>query len=191
VLPSNGATVSKTIWLDAVASSPVGIISVNYEVSGGPFSITDKVVSSSQRWIYGYLGSWNTADVQNGTYTLQSVAEDTMGNRTTSAPVTVTVDNVPPQTAVLVPSGGATLSGSSAVLDASATGATAVTSVRFEVTGGTLSNQVIGTATLALWGWYAFWNTTTVPNGSYTLQSIATDGVTTATSPGITVTVQN
>jgi hypothetical protein len=192
VLPSNGATVSNSIWLDAVASSPVGIASVSYEVSGGPGSITDKLVSSSQRWIYGYLGAWDTTDVPNGTYTLQSVAIDALGNSTTSAPVTVTVDNLPLQTAVLVPSNGATLSGSSAVLDASATGTSDVTSVQFEVTGGTLSKQVVGTATLALWGWYAFWNTTTVPNGTYTLQSVATEaGGTSAASPPITVTVSN
>jgi hypothetical protein len=38
----------------------------------------------------------------------------------------------------------------------------------------------------------ALWNTTDVPNGAYTLQSVATQtGGTTATSPGITVTLAN
>jgi hypothetical protein len=51
---------------------------------------------------------------------------------------------------------------------------------------------VVGTATATPYGWIATWNTTTVPNGNYTLQSVATDaGGTTAMSPGITVTVSN
>jgi hypothetical protein len=104
----------------------------------------------------------------------------------------VSVDNLPLTTAVLVPSNGATLSGTSAVLDASATGTSDVTSVQFELTGGTLSNDIVGTATLALWGWYVYWDSTSVPNGTYTLQSVATEvGGTTAASSGITVQVSN
>jgi hypothetical protein len=120
------------------------------------------------------------------------VATDNLGITTTSAPITVTVDNPGLQTAVLVPSNGATLRGSAAVLDASATGMAEVAGVHFVVTGGTLSNDVVGTATLTLYGWIALWDTTGVPNGSYTLQSVATDVEgNTATSPNITVTVQN
>ena len=43
-------------------------------------------------------------------------------------------------------------------------------SVTFEVTGGSLSDQVVATATPTYVGWLAQWNTTTVPNGTYTLQ---------------------
>ena len=67
-----------------------------------------------------------------------------------------------------------------------------VTGVQFVVTGGALSNQVVGTASATLYGWVALWDTTSVPNGSYTLDSVATEvGGTTATSTGITVTVNN
>ena len=78
-IPSNGATVSEGTWLDAGASSPIGISSVTFEVSGG--SIIDEMVSSSVSWEYGWLGAWDTRDVPNGTYTLQSVATDTAGSR--------------------------------------------------------------------------------------------------------------
>jgi hypothetical protein len=54
-------------------------------------------------------------------------------------------------------------------------------------TGGNLSKPVIVTATPYMFGLIAVWNTTTVLDGSYTLQSVATDtsGVPGA-SPGIT-----
>jgi hypothetical protein len=84
------------------------------------------------------------------------------------------------------------LSGSAAVLDASAAGTADVTSVSFEVTGGSLSDQLVSPAAPTIYGWIGFWNTTTVPDGTYTLQSVATEvGGTTATSPPITVTVGN
>jgi hypothetical protein len=56
----------------------------------------------------------------------------------------------------------------------------------------TLTNLVIGIASLTLYGWIAEWNTTSVPNGTYTLNSVATEvGGTTVTSPPITITVSN
>ncbi len=190
LLPSNDATITGGSWLDAAASSPVGIASVNFEVSGG--SISNQVIGTGHATLYGYIGGWDATDVPNGTYTLQSVATDILGNSTTSAGITVTVDNLPLHTTVLVPSSGATLSGSAAVLDASAGGTSDVTSVQFEVSGGSLSDHVVGTATLTLYGWIAEWNTTTVADGTYTLNSVATEvGGTTATSPGITITVAN
>jgi uncharacterized protein YjbI with pentapeptide repeats len=181
LLPSNGATVSGGIWLDARASSPIGLRApVTFLVSGGPDSISFLQVSIGFPTLYGYIGGWDTTDVPNGTYTLQSAATDNVGQSTDSAGITVTVNNPPPATSVLIPSAGATLS---------APGASSVT---FELTGGTLSNQVIASGTLALWGWYAEWNTTTVPNGTYTLQSVATEpGGSIVTSAPVTVTVSN
>jgi alpha-tubulin suppressor-like RCC1 family protein len=189
-IPSNGATVSGDIWLGASAQSVVGVKSVSYEVSGG--SVSNLVVSSSGNSEWGWIGAWDTTDVANGTYTLQSVATDTNGNSAPSPGVSVTVDNLPLHTQVLVPSNGATLNGTGAVLDAIASGTSDVTGVQFEVTDGSLSGHVVGTAGATIYGWIALWDTNTVPNGSYTLQSVATEtGGTTATSPGITINVTN
>jgi hypothetical protein len=101
----------------------------------------------------------------------------------------------PLSTQLLVPSNGSSVSGTT-VLDASATPGLTVSGVQFEISGGSLSDQVVGTATPSLYGWIYEWDTTTVPNGTYTLQSVATStgplaGTVTATSPGITVTVNN
>jgi hypothetical protein len=126
--------------------------------------------------------------VPNGTYSLVSELTDIDGTVTTSAPITVIIANQPLATTVLVPSTGASVT-SGSVLDASAVGQSPTTGVNFEVTGGSLTDHVVGTATLTLYGWIAFMDTTGVPPGSYTLQSVATDATETATSPGITVNV--
>lgn len=81
----------------------------------------------------------------------------------------------PPTTSVLVPSDDASVSGTHVVLDASATDKVGVSKVEFRLTGGTLHNALIGTATLESFGWFTEWNSTTVPNGTYALQSDAYD----------------
>ena len=99
----------------------------------------------------------------------------------------------PPTTSVIYPTNGASLSGSY-TLDASTseTPLFHVTSVRYEITGETLHDHIIATARQTLAGWLATWNTATVPNGTYTLHSLASYGQgKTATSPGVTVTVDN
>jgi peptidoglycan/LPS O-acetylase OafA/YrhL len=94
-----------------------------------------------------------------------------------------------PTTTVLVPANGTTLSGRRP-LDAIATGN--VASVRFEVTGGTLRHHVISGSELTKAGWIVDWNTTTVPNGTYMLQSVATNiENASASSAAITITVDN
>lgn len=95
----------------------------------------------------------------------------------------------PPSIQVLIPATGATVSSTQVVLDASASAG--VTKVQFEVTGGTLNDWVIATATPTIYGWIAQWNSTNVISGTYTLQSLATADGSSATSPGISITVQN
>ena len=185
LLPSNGATVTGGQVLDASASS--GVTKVQYELTGG--TLSDAVIATASLTYYGWLASWDTATVPNGIYTLQSVATLSGGVTGTSPGVTVTVANAPPSTDVLLPSNGATVTGGQ-VLDASAS--SGVTKVQYELTRGTLSDAVIATASLTYYGWLASWDTATVPNGIYTLQSVATlSGGVTGTSPGVTVTVAN
>jgi hypothetical protein len=101
----------------------------------------------------------------------------------------VTVNNPSPTTTVLLPSGGATLS-SSQYLDA--TTSAGVTGVQYELSGGGLNDSVIATATPTIYGWLAVWNTTTVPNGTYTLQSVASySGGVSGASSGVSIVVKN
>ena len=108
-----------------------------------------------------------------------------------SSGVSITVNNRRlPATSVIIPSNGATLSGTAATLDASASNAT---SVQFWLFGGSYgySGHLVGTATPTNYGWLYSWNTTTVPNGSYALLSEAFGPGGSAFSAPISVTVKN
>lgn len=186
LVPSTTASFSGTQTVDASATS--GVNQVLFEVTGG--QLTNKVVATSSLTVYGWVASWNTANVPNGTYTLRSVASFSGGPLGTSTGVTVTVSNSGPTTSILMPSNNSNLSGTS-TLDASASSGTG--SVQFEVTGGPLTGQIVATASSTQYGWLASWDTTNVPNGTYTLQSVAAyfAGGVSGVSSGITVTVNN
>ena len=97
----------------------------------------------------------------------------------------------PPLTTVIYPAAGSALSGNTLV-DALATDAVGVAKVVFTLTGGSLSHSVVATATPTYYGYLAFIDTTTVANGTYSLQSVATDAAgNSATSSGVTVSISN
>lgn len=189
LFPSLGATIQGSTLLDASASSLGGIASVTFEISGGPNSLAVQSIGTATATLFGYLGSLNTLSYPNGTYTIQSVATDDQGLSSTSAPLTVIIENLPLTTTVVGPIAGATVTNGSLV-DASANGASAITSVTFELSGNGLSDQVVGTATRSYFGWLAYINTTGIPSGTYTLQSVAADATQgSATSAGVAVVV--
>jgi len=193
LIPSSGATLSGTsAVLDATASSPDGApISVKFTGSGALNGVFGSLGTATLT-LYGYIFVWNTTSVPNGTYTLQSLVTDVAGNYEYSTGVSVTVANPTPTTAVLIPSGGASVSGTSSLLDASASAT--VTYVAFELSGGTINGeQLIATATPTYYGWLAEWNTTSVPNGTYKIQSVASYSryFSGGTSAPVTITVAN
>ena len=193
LIPSNGTALRGTsAVLDASASAAAGVATVQFVLTGGPY--IQSVIGTAVPTLYGYIFEWNTLGVPGGTYTLQSLVTDEAGNTAYSPGITITVDNTPPTTAVLIPSNGAAVSGTSAVLDATASASYGVdiAEVQFVLTGGAFNRSVIGTAIPTLYGYLDDWNTTSVPGGTYTLQSLATDAAgNTAYSPGVTITVDN
>ena len=93
-----------------------------------------------------------------------------------------------------------TVSGTSVLLDASCnfsknaahTSKNRASKVEFALTGGPYSKTIIGRATLSTFGNHVSWDATSVPNGTYRLQSVVTDGAgRTNYSPAITVKVDN
>ena len=188
VVPSNGASVAGTTYLDAFASDYGTLTKVEFHLTGG--SLNKALVATATPTIYGYLALWNTITVPNGTYVVQSEAFDAAGLSAYSSGVTVTVNNPPPTTTVLSPSGGASVKGTQVLLDASAS--SGVSQVKYELTGGSLTDSVIATATPTYYGWLAGWNSQGVPDGTYTLQSVASyPGGVSGVSPGVTITVAN
>jgi hypothetical protein len=172
-------------------------------VTGGSLTFTAAadITTPTIQWQASTNGgsSWiNVSGATNPTFTptnltgfvngweLRAVFTNYVGSAT-SAPAAITV--TAPTTTVVLPSNNATSSGNQ-YLDAVAS--SGVTKVQYELTGGSLTNAVIATATPTIYGWLAAWNTTTVPNGSYTLQSVASfAGGVSGTSAAITVSVTN
>jgi len=81
--PANGSNVSRrsTVNISASASDNVGVAFVEFYVNNS-LVCTDNTAA--------YSCSWSVPGRKNANYTLTAVAEDPSGNRTTSAPVTVT-----------------------------------------------------------------------------------------------------
>jgi photosystem II stability/assembly factor-like uncharacterized protein len=184
LIPSSGATLSGSTYLDAAASNATR---VEFRLFGGIAVDAAPVICTATLTYYGWLCSWNTTTVPSGSYVLVSEAFNSVGS-TFSSGVGITVSN-PPTTSVLFPSNGATLSGSS-YLDATALNAT---SVEFRLFGGIYgyAAPVLCTATLTYYGWLCSWETTTVPSGSYVLVSEAFNSVGSTFSSGVGITVNN
>lgn len=187
VIPSDGATVSGTqSLLDAVASSSA--TQVVFELTGGSLH---SFVADGFPTLYGWLATWDTTSVPNGTYMLQSVTSPPGGVSGTSPGINVTVNNEPPTTSVALPVSGTIQSGHE-YLDARAS--PGVTSVHYVISGGpdNLVDQVISDSTLTIYGWIGGWDTASVPTGTYTLTGVASyAGGVSGTSPAVTVTVTN
>jgi hypothetical protein len=94
-------------------------------------------------------------------------------------------------TSVVLPANDATLSGT-AVLDARATGFYRITKTEFFLTDEDHHRKLIAEGIPTLYGWLAKWSTTSVANGTYSLQSIAYDAFGASNlSTGIPITVKN
>jgi hypothetical protein len=183
LVPSAGATLSgTTATLDATASNAT---SVEFWIAGGSYGY-GKMIGTAKLTLVGWVCSWNTTTVSNGSYDLLSEAIGA-GDSAFSAGVPIKVSNNPLATSVLVPTSGATLSGTT-TLDASASNAT---SVKFRLFGGIYgySAPVLCTGTLTYYGWLCSWDTTTVPSGAYVLVSEATNSAGSAFSSGVSITV--
>jgi hypothetical protein len=83
--PSNGATISATVTVTASAADNVGVVGVQFQLDG--------INGGAEATTAPYSVPWDTTTASNGSHILTAVARDAAGNRTPSAPVTVTVSN--------------------------------------------------------------------------------------------------
>ena len=184
LVPSNGASLSGTAaTLDAGTSNAT---SVKFLLFGGSYGYAAPVICTATLSYYGWVCSWNTTTVPDGSYGLVSEASGPGGTAYSSG-VGITVSNTL-TTSVLVPATGATVGGN-VILDASAQGTAPVTGVTFTATQGSTVDTV-GTATATVYGWIAEWPSAAYGNGTWSIQSVATEvGGTTATSSPVPITL--
>jgi subtilisin family serine protease len=177
--PVAGAAVSGTAIVDVSATDNVGVVQVDLYVDGVLFA-TDTSAP--------YSFAWDTTAAANGSHTLLAVAADAAGNSASTTPVTVTVSNIPPDTAppsvaISTPSAGATVSGTTTVA-VGATDNVGVVKVDLYVDGALFATDTSAPYSFA-------WDTKISSNGSHTLQAVATDAAGNAATATVTVTVNN
>ncbi len=86
--PGNGATVSGTIDVNAIASDNVGVYGVQFRLDGEDLGSEDTAAP--------YSVPLDTRLLYNGAHTTDAVARDVAGNETTATPVGITVANNAP-----------------------------------------------------------------------------------------------
>src|SRR3989449_4317819 len=178
--PATGSTVSATVTVSAAASDNIGVAGVQFKMDGTNYGAEDTSAP--------YSTSWNTTTTSNGIHTLTAIARDAAGNQTTSAAVSVTVNNAvsdttPPTVSITGPADGSTVSATMAV-SATASDSVGVVGVQFKLDGANLGAEI----TVAPYS--ASWNTTAVSDGIHTLTAVARDAAgnqTTSATGSITV----
>ena len=132
--PANNATVSGTVTVSATASDDMGVAGVQFKLDGVNLGAEDTTSP--------YSVSWNTTSASNGQHTLTATARDGANQTTTSATVTVTVNNVnqPPTVSVTAPANNATVSGTVSV-SATASDDMGVAGVQFKLDGVNLGAE--------------------------------------------------
>jgi hypothetical protein len=166
------------ITAGATASDNFGVAGVQFHLDGAPLGPEDTTAP--------YAVVWNTFTASNAAHILTAVARDTAGNRTTSAPVTVTVDNTPPTVTLTAPEAGSTVAGTIMVGASASDNTGVVIGVDFQLDGAPLAAEDT-TAPYSV-----PWDTTAAANGTHTLTAVARDvaGHRT-TSATVTVSVAN
>jgi len=140
--PASGSTLIATTTVTATASDNVAVVGVQFlldaiffrpEDTASPFSI-----------------SWNTTTASNGPHALSARARDFAGNTTTSASISVTVDNQAPTGSITINGGNSATNTTAATLTLSAADDSGIVSqMRFSNTGSSFSAAETYAATKA------------------------------------------
>jgi hypothetical protein len=170
--PSASATIFGTVMLVASASDNGGTVGVQFAVDGQ--NVGGQISSAP------YTMAWDSTTVADGNHTITAAASDLAGNKATSSPVTVAVDNSAPTVSLTSPSNGAVVTG---VVPVTASASALVSQVGFYLDGATL----IGTATASPYS--VNWNTSGLIQGSSHTVSAVAYGINGKTAPSSAVTV--
>ncbi|MEX2502341.1 MAG: Ig-like domain-containing protein, partial [Trueperaceae bacterium] len=136
-----------------------------------------------------YTVSWDTTEFADGDVEVSVVAETGDGVVSATASVEVTVANedvVDPDLSWMAPASDSTVSGAAVTLQVEATDDVGVDSVRFYVSGSLVGDGV------AAGDEFSFdWDSTSVPDGSVSIEARASDAAGNVTSESLSVTVAN
>ena len=162
--PTDSSSVSGNVSIQASASDNVGVTQVEFYVDG-----TLRATDTSSSYAY----SWDTSQEANGDHTILAKAYDAAGNVGMSSQITVTVtggltDSTAPSVSLTFPTSGDKVYGT-VTLAAAASDDFGVTKVEFFI-----DNTPVGSATEGD-PWTLSWNSTTVSDGSHTVQAKAYD----------------
>jgi peptidoglycan/xylan/chitin deacetylase (PgdA/CDA1 family) len=178
--PADGAIVAGPVNIFA-AVTEANAVTVEFLIDGNVVN-TDSTAPS-------YDTTWDSTSATDGSHVIAARATDAAGHVTTSADISVTVQNLTPDTTLptvglTAPADGATASGP-VTISAAATDDVAVANVEFFI--GSTSVGVDTTAPYSV-----VWNSTTTANGPASITAVATDTSDNATtSAGRSVTVSN
>jgi peptidoglycan/xylan/chitin deacetylase (PgdA/CDA1 family) len=180
--PTADKTISGTVSLIASASDNVKVVGVQFMVDG--------VSVGAEDTLSPYQLSFNTKTLSNGTHTISAKARDAAGNTKTSTPISVTVNNVVPDTTLPVisitnPVAGSVVS-DTINLTANATDNIGVVGVQF------LIDNVNFGAEDTLSPYQINFDTKTLNNGTHTVSAKARDAAgNTKTSAAVSITINN
>jgi hypothetical protein len=129
--------------------------------------------------------NWNTTASSNGSHVLTLLVHDAYGTPTTSAGVTVTVDNLAPTVSITEPENGKKVAGKVTV-SADAADNIGVAGVQFYADGDSVGDEVTSAP------FSIDWDTSKLRNDEHTLVAVARDAAgNTTTSSTVTVTTSN
>jgi hypothetical protein len=181
-----GASSYRIKWSPKQIVDWIGFDSGNYTFIGNPATTMNWFAATDAANIPAPSGPTQSLTIATGVpgLTAANFMIKAYAGGTTGGP---TQDTTPPTAAITAPAGGASVSGTSVTLSATASDNVAVASLQFTLDGATLGS------TIAAPGPYtATWNTTAVANGSHVLSAVATDtSGNKGSSAPVTVTVSN
>ncbi|HWR17313.1 MAG TPA: Ig-like domain-containing protein [Terriglobales bacterium] len=181
VAPGNGANVTGTIMVTALATDNIGVASVQFQVDG---TNSGAAVTTSP---YNFV--LDTTKLPNGSHTIGAIAKDASNNSgTTSISVNVAngvvLDTTPPAIQITAPASGASLTGT-VTISATASDNVAVGGVQFKVDGANVGSEVTASP------FQTSLNTASLTNGNHTISATARDTSNNTTSVNVSVTVSN
>lgn len=177
--PTNASyVIGSSVAVTSTAADNDGVLGVQFMLDGSTLNPEDTATS--------YSITWNSTSATNGSHALTAVARDAAGNVTTSAAVTVIVDNASPTITLTSPADGSYSRGATVTISANAADNDAVAGVQFKVDG---ANQGAEDTSAP---YSISWNTATETNTSHTIIAVVRDKAgNTTTSSSVATTVDN